>query len=305
MSLFKNDITEFKKFVKINKTIEFSEHLAPYEPDAVRKYILRYLDKVTYRHLESYINSSPVTPDVKLAALLPYVQSALARFTLLVASPFLDVNIGSTGYTTSSTENMVAASAARVDKLDKGLEKLGWDAIESMLAFLEENKSDYPEWVSSTAYTMHITGIVNTASEFDNEFNIDNSRLTFLAYRPNITRIETLYIKPAISDQLFAEIVSQIKSGILTDPIKKLLPLLRTAIVMFVVSKERGDNFNAAATAFLSEAKNLLDLNSTDYPLYASSSIYRGGSTAQTTFYENTEDSKIFVAGVPYINSNK
>lgn len=305
MSLFKNDIEEFKKFVKINQSLVYSETLGPYEPDAVRKYIYKYLGNVTYKQLEDYVNAASPTADAKLDALLPYVRSALARFTLFIASPFLDINIGAAGYTTQSTQNQVAASAARVEKLDRNLEKLGWDAIESMLSFLEENKSDYPQWVESTAYTMHITGLINTASEFDKEFNIDNSRLTFLSFRPNITRIETLYIKPAISEELFSEIVTQLKANTLTDPIKKLLPLLRTAIVMFVVSKERGDTYNAAATAFLSEAKNLLDAKPADYPLYASSSVYRGGSTSDKSFYTNTEDSKIFVAGVPYINSNK
>lgn len=304
MSLFK-DITDFKKYVKLNKDVDFDNALAPYEPDAARKYILKHLGKDLYAEIEEYYNTTPNTADAALDALLPYVQSALARFTLLLASPSLDINIGTTGYTTQSTTNMVAASGNRVDKLDKSLERLGWDAIESMLAFLEENKDDYDSWVSSPAYTMNITGLVNSAEDFNKEHDIDNSRLRFIFYRPAIKRVETLYIKPAISSELFNEIVEEIKEADISEANQTLLDLLRTAIVMFVMSETRNDSFQANAEAFLSEAKKLLDANEDDYPSYVSSSVYRGGADAQPEQFLNVAENKFFVAGAPFINSNK
>lgn len=300
MSLFKND--DFKNSIKISGAIDLASDILPYEQDAVETYIYPYLSANQYNALAAYYNASSPTPDAALNALLPYVQRALARFMMLLASPSMDINVGATGYTTKgNTGNLVPASEKRVAKFDNSVEQLGWNNIETMLQFLETNKTNYPLWVASDAYTMHITGIVNTAQEFNKEHNIANSRLTFTKYRPAISRIETIMIRPRISDALFDLIVSQIKSNSLSVANAKLVRVLRTAIVMFAVSEQENDKHHRIAVQFLSEACKILDTSPNNYPTYRDSDVYRGGSEADYTHFTNTEENKIYVAGAPII----
>jgi hypothetical protein len=302
MSIFKN-LADLQKFVKVNATTDFQKAIQPYEQDAIDSYIIKHLSAELYAELDEYVNSTPDTPNNILDTLLPYVQRALARFMLFKASPSLDINVGTTGFTTHSPSSggLVPASALRVEKFDRSLENLGWDAIEIMLRFLEKNKTNYPSWVASDAYTMHITGLVNTAEEFNKEHVINSSRLKFLEYRPAISRVERIQIIPVISENLFNLLVSQIKANNITEPNAKLIIPLRTAIVMFVMSQKINDTFHLNAVAFLSEARKILDQNPDNYPLYADSDIYRGGADAVYDQFVNTEDNKIFIAGAPLI----
>jgi hypothetical protein len=294
MSLFKS-ITDFSKYVKLNSTIEFDKAIQPYEPDAVRDYIAPAMSQKLFDKLHDYYNADNPTADASLDALLPVVQTALARFTMLVASPFLDINIGSNGFTTFSTQQLVPASEARVRKLDNATEALAWQCIEALLQFLELNKTNYPEWAESPAYTMNISNLINSALEFDAVFPINQSRLTFKKLRPALTKIEIIKIIPAISQELFDDMLVQLRANELSAPYRKLLQLLRFAEANFVMSQKPGDNFEADATAFLSAAMATLDASETDFPLYHASSVVR--TSADYSQYENTEDSKIFVFG--------
>ncbi len=294
MSLFKS-ISDFSKYVKLNSAIEFDKAIQPYEPDAVRDYIAPAMSKALFDKLNAYYNDSNPVPDSALDSLLPVVQAALARFTMLVASPFLDINIGSSGYTTASTQQLVPASEARVRKLDNATEALAWQNIEALLQFLELNKADYQEWVESSSYTMNISNLINSALEFDAVFSINQSRLTFKKLRPKISKIELLKIIPAISQELYDAIITELRDNNVSAANNKILQYLRFAVANFVMSENPSDQYAADATAFLSAVMGIIDASESDYPLYHSSSVVR--STSDYSQYENTEDSKVFVFG--------
>lgn len=301
MSLF-TSIETIQKYLKINKGIDFEKAVLPFEDDAIEKYIIPHLGDATFQLVKNYAEAeTPPDDQEHIATLLTYVRRALSRFMLFIASPSLDINIGTTGYTTAETQQAVPASKARVDKFDSSIEKLGWDNIETMLKFLEKNKAHYPEWVASDAYTMHINGLVNTATDFNKEYDIDNSRLQFLKLRPTIRKIEIRYIIPEISKELFDDLVEKIRANDLSEDYSWLLNLLRIAIVNFTVAQSNTDKHFIDAREFLSAAKTLLDSNPTIYPIYAESSAYRGETPDYTTF-ANDEDSGIVVFGVPKYN---
>lgn len=294
MSLLKT-IDEYQKFVKINKITDFELAIHPFEQTAVNKYIKPYLSAELYDMLHDYYNASDPTANEELDVLLPYVQAALARFSLFVASPFLDINIGSQGYTTSSSQQFVPASEARVKKHDAAMEALAWQSIEDLLVFLEENKDDYPEWVDSSAYTMHISGLINTAVEFDAIFPINASRLAFMKLRPQMKKVELLQIIPAISGELYAEIVEELRDNDLSADNKALLDYLRISIANFTMSSNCLDAYYKDGVSFLALAKKMLDADPDKYPAYRDSTAVRENNDYST--YENTEDDHLFVFG--------
>lgn len=319
MALIKS-ISEFEKYVRTAGALNF-ETIKSAIPEAQDKYLRDILGDDLLSDIDLWHNlDDEVKPSVEAyEAILPYIQRAIARFTLVICSAEIDVHLTDSGIAVISNQNLAPASSDRVKKFNDENERRGWDSIETLLRFLEANKTDYPEWVSSTAYTLAIRNLVNSAEEFDRIININKSRLYFSRVRNLLDDADNLHIKKAISAELFAVIISQLKSGTITDAINTILPDLKRAEVFYAAidsldrSKYDGvgvqvnlqfmqrdiDNYKLKAEQYLGMVREVLDLNPDNYPEYRDSDQYVGVNTDGVTDYslfDNTdEENHIFV----------
>lgn len=284
-----------KEHLKLNATLN-EESFAPFIPDAEQKYIKPFLGNDLFDLLDTWAEDKD-EEDAELKNLYNQVIPVLARFTLLIASPHLDVNIGESGFTVQGSSTLVPASTERVKRFMESTEILAWDNMETLLRFLEENQTDYPEWVASDAYTMATKNLVNSATEFNKYVNIDSSRLTFHRLRCDITNIEEIDVVPLISQELYDSIISKLRGeGSLTDPEKKLLQHLKA----FVVNKTAFSSLNrinngVIATFHYNKAREIVNKTPDDFPLFKESTSY---DQSQPPFrdWENSQDKSIFVA---------
>jgi len=294
-----------KKHLKINATLTES-NFAPFIPDATQKYILPILGKELLALLETYAEIEEEEDSV-LVTLYENVIPVISRFTFFIAAPFLDVNVGETGFTVSSNNNFAPASKERVDRHNNALEQLAWDSAETLLRFLEENKSDYPEWVASDAYTMQLRNLINSAVEFDKYVDIDKSRLTFQKLRYEIDNIEKIDVITLIGQDLFDSLMLKLKASYavdyyevneFTEPETKLLNHLRAFIANKVAANVMGKDTQMVATFYLKEAKALINTYPDDFPDYRDSGLYDPETPDVPPFseYDNTKQSSIFVA---------
>jgi hypothetical protein len=317
MALLKNT-AELKKFVRVAGTIT-ENTLMNSVSDAQDKYLRDVLGKTLLTNLDEWYNSEDPDDVAEYTALLPYVQRALARFTLFIASPEIDVTITESGIGVISNNSIAPASSDRVKKLDESNEKRGFDNLESLIRFLEANKDDYGDWTESEAYTLSIRNLINSAVEFDKIINIDKSRLYFSKIRNIIDDVDLLYIKPAISSELFDAIIAEIAAGEISEENALILPYLRRAEAYYTVSdsldRSKYDGvgvqinqiflerdmelYKTKAETFLNEARKILDKNPDDYPEYQSSDVYLGldanGNTQYSGFDNTKDDNHIFV----------
>lgn len=311
MALIKT-IEEFQKYVRLQGTLNI-ETIIVSVPDAQDKYLRNILGDDLLNDLDTWYNMDELTDSDAYSVLLPYVQRALARFTIFVVSPELDVQITSSGIGVVSNANLAPASSDRVKKFDQANEQRGWNNVESLLRFLEENKDDYDEWTGSPAYTLAIRNMVNSAIDFDKIFSIDQSRLIFNQYRAIMDDIDLIKIKPAISEDMFDELITEIQAGEISDENQKILPLLQRAEVYFSISNKLDDSkyknitdqvnitildrdikiYNAKAETFLSQALAIMKKTPDDYPEYRDSDVFDTTVWA----YENKKDNTIFVMG--------
>lgn len=280
----------FSPYVKFPASLkgDFDSSIMPVLPDAIKK-LKPYLGTELCDLLISEVNDDDLSPES--AALIPYVRRPLARFMLHIASPSLDIDMSTVGYQTKSTQNFAPASRQRVKKFDDSVESLAWDGVEIMLEFLEDNKSDYQEWVDSPGYTQNIRNLVNSATEFDSIHRINSSRLEFMRLRPKMDMIDSLQIIPEISQDLFDDIITKLKEGA-SDIYPGILANLKKAEVLFAV------NDNGHAETFMSLVKRELDENPDTYPLYHDSDNYRGDDPDYDN-YENNDESGLFIGGFP------
>lgn len=130
------------------------------------------------------------TLSVAQQALLPYVQRALVYYILVDNLPFLDSFIGEAGILEANTSDTQAKPKWKYTEL---VEKLAYNAdifADSLLAYLEKNKTGYPDWVSSPAYTFATGLLVNNADAFSSVVPINASRRGFLRMRVFVDRAE-------------------------------------------------------------------------------------------------------------------
>lgn len=284
-----------KDHLKINATLNEAT-FAPFIPDAEKKYVKPFVGKELFALLDTWAIGQDAEENPELAALYPYVVAVVSRGTMFIASPHMDLNIGESGFSVTSTQNLSPASRERVKDYKESLEDLTWSNVESLLQFLEENKIDYPDWVASDAYTMQVRNLINSAVQFDKEVDIDQSRLTFQKLRKHMDNVEEMRVKTLISPELFNYLIGKIKNGTdLSTNESKLVEHLRTFVANEVASKHLDRDTAYVAQYHYNEARTLINKYPDDFPLYRDSDYYDG---AQPFFsdYENSDESAIFMA---------
>ncbi len=242
MSLL-TSIESFKKYVKVNINSDLKT-LQPAIDEAERRYIIPIISQELYALLDEHVNGSGAGEDEKLDALLAQVEIPLASLAYWLHIPSGSVMMDDAGIHVLKTENYQPASQYKTEDLKESYAQTGFDAIDNLLEFLEQNKSDYPEWTESASYTIFHELFISTSKEFSKHYNIGNSRRTFLAIRHIIKHVQETFVKKIIGDELYAEILQQLEddeesgSGedILTTPNQTLLSFIRPAIAYLAIA---------------------------------------------------------------------
>jgi hypothetical protein len=283
-----------KEHLKINATMNDSS-FEPFIPDAEEKYIKPFLGDDLFEMLQTWQETEDDVTSPELAALYPYVVAALSRFTMLLASPHLNLNIGDQGFGVTSTANVAPASKERVADFKASLETLAWGNIEKMLRFLEENQTDYPEWIASEAYTMATRNLINSAYEFNKYVDIDRSRLTFHSLRKAMDNIEEIDVKNLISAEQFDDLLEKLRDGDELEAEESvLLAHLRAFIANKVASTQLGKNTLDVAMYHYNAARVYINANIEVFTLFADSDCY-DEAEAPLSDFDNSEDYSFFM----------
>jgi len=294
------------------------KQILPYVPDAEEKFIKRYLGKTLFAALDAYVAAGQTPTDTEYDLLLPYVERALSRFTLYMASPALDINTGATGFTVANTGTAVPASKERVAKYDKSLLRLGWENVETMLKFLEENEDDYPLWINSDAYTFATNNFIHTAEEFDNYAAIEVNRLMFYHIKPEMNNTEIFDINTVISEDLADEIKQQIIDDDVSTENEAILKYIKPAVVNLTIAKvtlgtaedkdtsftlqlkdDQRKSMENLGNHYIMEVQKILDAVPDDYPLYKASDLYNEDKTSNDLFEVDEDDIVIGFGAIP------
>jgi len=284
---------EIKKYLSVDISLN-TKTVDPYIKPAEEQ-VIRLLGAEQFDELDNYYNHSTETVE-ELDALLPFVQRPVVNFAFLQGLSMLNVSIGENGIAVISNSNLAPASKQRTDDLKADLERSAYDALESLLEFLEANIEDYPLWEASEAYAYQYEYLITSARRFDELLRINRSRLTFLQWRPTMADVEILQIHPMVSKDFCDELKEEMKAGSVSEANQVVLPFLQKALAYLTASIELDKKYENRGLAFLMEAKKIMDLTPANYPTYTASSAYVSTLTNYQR-YENKEDSNFVVMG--------
>jgi hypothetical protein len=230
----KENTEELRSFIpNVNSSFDFDK-LRNFIESSSEKYIKPILGKVTYDYLVTFYKngdqgsgsgsgsgsggSSSGKKEI-YGSLLKKCQYALASISFFHGYHLLNIKIGDSGVFIDESEKKRGTYKYEETEIKKSFKEEGYNAIDTILEFLEENKVVFTDWVASDSYTITHNYFINSADEFNRYYSrINSSRLVFLSLIPFMQIVEDFNILPTIGRAYYDELKDQInKANISTD----------------------------------------------------------------------------------------
>jgi len=162
---------------------------------AEERFIVPVLGETLYNDL----NDNIADPDY--ADLLAKVRRALAPLAYWSDLPNIQSVITDRGAAAFASQNMVSSPRWAFYELRETLADKGCYALERLIQYLFDNKTDL-NWTLPSPFKI----IFLTGDEFYNFFPVYQPHRTFLNFRPIIKQVEDQYIRTSIGDLFFEEL---------------------------------------------------------------------------------------------------
>lgn len=222
------DITTVKKYLGINTAFKI-EDIDPYLNRAERKFLIKLIGQAQYDIFNAV--TQPTTGNTFKA--LELAQEAISNLSYYLGLPVLSVQVSSAGIFVPESDNTKPISDKQFKELQRSFKSAGHEAIDELLDFMETNKDDFSSWTADDSYTEFKELLVYNTTTFQKEYNINNSRLTFLALVPNIKIVEDQYISGPVQSSL----LKALKDPQTEQLRKDVKALLKKSIVAYTIHK--------------------------------------------------------------------
>jgi hypothetical protein len=220
-TLFKT-MPELQEFVTVDISGNFKT-ISPYLVEA-HKWLRKGIDKTTLNALIEYYNDSEHTPNEDYDNLLAYAQRVLANFAYALSAKRLGIFIGENGMMEYGNTTLTPLSTDKLDAYQKEFFTSGYNALEELILFIQENSTVYADAFS---FLFSNTFFVRTAEEFNDLIKTDILNRDYFDMKSSIYLIEQ-DIDGIITAATSAELKAVIDSGATEDQ-QTMLSLIRPA----------------------------------------------------------------------------
>lgn len=206
-----NTDAELQKFISVNKAFTVANMQSDID-SAFGTFVLPYLSIQQY-------NISRNSTDPLHIALMNIAKRAVSNIAFALYLPVAKVQISNGGIAYTVERNKQATAEDKED-LRRSTQQKGFDAIDEMLRFLEQNKTTFTHWAVSSSYTLFNSNLIRTADEFK---LIEGRRTVFLKLIPYMEDVEIELIESLIPTTLIAELKSGTVTGIKLELLEKYI----------------------------------------------------------------------------------
>ena len=228
-------IEELRKYVPVDVNMDFAT-VQPAVEEAEQIFIKDLLGDYypVYQGLyDTYYAGLPTAATEPLKDLMPYVQRALAYYTMYLSVENLGVNIGDSGIQQQSGQNSQPAPRWKVRALQLKYLMQADRFADQLLEFLENTASAilYQEWFEDAVANTKMSGAIVYSTKIASKYiDINNSRRVFLRLKKRITEIEQHNVRRLICKDQYDELVTQIRTGSLSSENSALIAHLESYI---------------------------------------------------------------------------
>lgn len=232
--LFSN-ITEIKNFLPIGAGNDFFR-LKPHIENAEKKYILPLLGREMYDEINAFYKADfpaePTDPEKDMKELLLKTQHALIHLAYFIGFDFLNVQVTDSGFQRVESDRTKGLFHYQEQNLKKYFSDSGFNGLDDVLVFLEDNIRHFREFEESENYTVLKTSFLPTVKDTEAiPFNLNGSRLLFLALRPMVAYVEDMQIRRLLGKSIYNEVKEELKKDNPAEKVVKLLPYIRKPLI--------------------------------------------------------------------------
>lgn len=339
---FNEHAEEFKKYLPVNINLRFetvSSHLALCEETYIRPLLGaelfdRLADHVAdnSEEVEESLVPEPAVPENEnenseespVAVLVDKVRFALIRLAIWKGYDIIASNISDTGVSAEvDKENRLFRY--QEENIKRTLKEEGFNYLDNILEFLEENAQDFLEFAQSDYALESTQSLIRNTRMFNTYYNIDNSRLVFLKMRHYIRDVEHIELQHRIGTDFYQELLAADES---LPKYESILSYIRNYIVYAAVAEGIGElhklptekgllfetttmdgvqetpvyraqimetraRFAQRAEQYLAAAINHIKANIAEYSAYAA---FAGDSPEDGIIHRDNTNRKIFLA---------
>lgn len=236
-SLYNDRAEEFKKYLPVNINLRFetvASHIALCEED----YIRPLLGSALFERLASYYADHPTLPtDNADKQLIEKVRFALIRLAIWKGYDIISANISDVGVSAEvDKENRLYRY--QEENIKKSLKNEGFDYLDNVLGYLEENSGEFSEFASSEYKLDSAQTLIRNTKMFDECYQIGGSRLVFLKMRPYIRDVELIELQHRIGPDFYRELLSADET---VAKYSAILPYIRLYVVYSAVASGIGE----------------------------------------------------------------
>ncbi len=123
------------------------------------------------------------------------------------------------GWQRQTTENYTSPYKYQEDQLRNNFKNKGMNALDQLLQLLEMRIGQFPEFRSSSAYIEKTSGFVQSTSDVQRVYFINDSRLVFLRLRPVIHEVEKTQLPYLIGERLYEAMRSKLAQNARSEAI--------------------------------------------------------------------------------------
>lgn len=232
--LFKT-IAEIQTIMPIGAGNDFNK-LKPHIQNAENRFLKPLLGAGMYDELQEFYDTEyPAQPtEVQEATkeLLGKVQHAVIHLAYFVGFDFMNATISSSGFQRTEGDKVKGLFKYQEDNLKQYFADSGYNALDDVLVFLEENIAHFGEFAAEAQYTALKTSFLPTVKIVEEiPFNIQNSRLTLLAMQPSVKFVEDTTIRTTLGDPLYLALKEEMASDNPNEDYTTLVPYIRKPLV--------------------------------------------------------------------------
>lgn len=226
---------EIKQYLSVNVSVNYNT-IKPHIESCERDYIKPLLGVDQYDELVEYYEAA-VGGESHLDELLELVQRALIHLSFWRGFYQFMIKVGDQGAYRTESENQKTPFKYQEVELRNSYKLDGFNALDEVLAYLEETISLFPLFEASDNYTLFKGGFINTTADFDTFYDIGGSRLVFLKLKKHLTQCDDFDILPLIGRTYFNELKAQILADTLTVANLSAVELIQKAVAPLAVAR--------------------------------------------------------------------
>jgi hypothetical protein len=203
-------------------------------------HILPILDKALYTSLNTAYTNTTLEADLTnpQKKLLLLCRNIIGSYLCYYYAPKAEVKLSDAGVRRMENDTAKSAYQYQVTNFRAQHLREGEQHCETLLSFLDENKSDYPDWVDSKAFAKFKLLFIKSASEFNDIYTTASPFRNFFAMRFKMVDVEIQIIKQAITAPLFGVLKGKDLAApdTFTEAENELLSYLKKAIAYYTVA---------------------------------------------------------------------